>query len=401
MRTIRLYHFMMSAAALFFVLCLSVEHVDARGGGRGGGGFGGGGRGGGGFGGARGGYSGGSVRQSRGYSTPSRSSDYGRQSARNPGGYNDVGSVRQSDRMVSSRPSTGGGRYESFGRGGTTPSQQPVQGKRYPNADLSGGNRPSQQPQREIFGSGPTASQLPASERQQMRENRRQDGSRLSDDQKSQLREKYADSGLTPGQLPNDDGRWSDADREDWQDWRNENREDWQKWYNNHYDDHWDDYYGYSPWWYGYPVSTVSYSYYINDNPPCTSPVVLNQATGSKTYYYCSSTWYQPILSSAGTTKYVVTTPPAGAELTSLSNPQVLTVAGRQYYLSHYIFYQKITRNGQNLYVTVDPPVGARVATIPPYAVEVKYQDWTYLRFGQTFYQRQGDAFVVVKNPGL
>lgn len=370
MKSIRFNSLMMSAAGLFFVLCLSVEHVDARG--RGG------------FGGGRGGFGGGSVRQSGGYSNPGWSSDYGRQSARNPGGYGDAGSVLQSDRMANSRSSAAGS-YESFGRGGNRAIQQPVD---------------RQQVQMGIFGSGPTASQLPASERQQLREGRWQDGSRLSDQQKNQLRERYADSGLTPGQLSNDDGRWSDADREDWQDWRDDARDDWQKWYNNHYDDDWR-YYGYSPWWYGYPVSTVPYSFYINDNPPCTSTVVVNQATGSTTYYYCSATWYQPISSSSGSTRYVVTTPPAGAELTSLSNPQVLTVEGRVYYLSNYIFYQKITRNGQDLYVTVDPPVGARVATIPPYAVEVEYQDWTYLRFGQTFYQKQGDGFVVVENPDL
>ena len=196
------------------------------------------------------------------------------------GGYGDAGSVRQSDRMASSRPSTGGGRYESFGRGGTTPSQQPAQVGRYTNADLSGGRTPgSSLP---VAARRSTAGQQPAKSRSDLRQERRQDGSRLSDDQKSQLREKYADSGLTPDQLPNDDGRWSDADREDWQDWRNENREDWQKWYNNHYDDHWDDYYGYSPWWYGYPVSTVSYSYYINDNPPCKTTVVVNQAPEAK-----------------------------------------------------------------------------------------------------------------------
>ncbi len=211
------------------------------------------------------------------------------------------------------------------------------------------------------------------------------------------------DSGLRPEQLPNEDGRWSDADREDWQDWRDDSREDWQKWYNNQYDDHWDDhYYGYSPWWYGYPVSSVSYSYYMSDSPPCTNTVVVNQATGSTTYYYCSSTWYQSISSSSsGSAKYVVTTPPAGVGLTSLNKPLVMTVNGKEYYLSAHVFYQKITRDGKDLYVTVDAPVGAKVATIPEYAVEVKYQDWTYLRFGQTFYQKQGDGFVVVGNPGL
>ena len=131
-----------------------------------------------------------------------------------------------------------------------------MQGGRFTNADVSGGRTPTpgQQPAGGRQG-GLTAGQQPAKSRSDLRQERRQDGSRLSDDQKSQLREKYEDSGLRPDQLPSDDGRWSDADREDWQDWRNENREDWQKWYNNHYDDYWDDhYYGYSPWWYGYPV---------------------------------------------------------------------------------------------------------------------------------------------------
>ena len=63
---------------------------------------------------------------------------------------------------------------------------------------------------------------------------------------------------------------------------------------------------------------------------------------------------------------------------------------GREYYLSDHVFYQKITRNGQDLYVTVDAPVGAKVATIPEYAVEVKYQDWTLPAFWPDFLSETG-----------
>jgi hypothetical protein len=262
------------------------------------------------------------------------------------------------------------------------------------------GNR--QQVQKKIASSGPTASQLPTKDRSQLREGRRRDDSRLSDDQKSTLRKKYADSGLTPGQLPGDGDRDRDEIREDWQNWRDDARDDWQKWYKNRYDDYWDDYYRYSPWWYGYPVSTVSYSYYINDSPPCKTAVIVNQGTGGRhTYYYCNATWYQPISSSSGETKYVVTTPPARAEVTSLSNPSELKVDGKEYYLSAHVFYQKIKRDGKDIYATVDAPVGAKVATIPAYAVEVEHKGKHYFRFGQTFYKKQGDGFVVVKNPGL
>jgi uncharacterized membrane protein len=84
-----------------------------------------------------------------------------------------------------------------------------------------------------------------------------------------------------------------------------------------------------------------------------------------------------------------------------LSNPQVLTVDGKEYYLSAHIFYQKITRNGQDFYVTVDAPVGARVAMIPEYAVEIQHKGQSYFRFDRIFYQKLGDGFVVVKNPGV
>jgi hypothetical protein len=355
MRTVQWYRLVMSAAVLFCVLCLSVVHVDARGGGRGG-----------------------SVRQSPNFGKSSgRSSNVSRQPARTPGEDNDAGSVRESDRASHSQSAVGG-RYESFGHRDTTPSQ-PVEGD----------NR--QQVQRKITGSGPTASQLPASERQQLNERPIRDNSRLNDEQKSELRKKYEDSGLTPEQLP------GEGDREDWQDWRDEVREDWQDWY----EDYWDDYRYYSPWWYGYPVSTVSYSYYINDTPPCKTAVVVDETEGRNTYYYCNATWYQPISSSTGETKYVVTTPPARVEVTSLSNPSELKVDGKEYYLSAHVFYQKIKRDGKDIYATVDAPVGAKVATIPAYAVEVEHKGKHYFRFGQTFYKKQGDDFVVVKNPGL
>jgi len=190
-----------------------------------------------------------------------------------------------------------------------------------------------------------------------------------------------------------------DEAREDWQDWRDQSREDWQDWYEDEYDDHWDDHW-HSSWWYGYPVSTVSYSFYINNSPPCQQTVLINQVTGNTTYYYCNSVWYQPAYA-GGEVKYVVTAPPAGAELSTLTDPYQVTVGGQDYFVSNHVFYQKITRNGQTLYVTVDAPPGARVPTIPQYAVGIEHQGQSYYRFDKIFYQRQGDFFVVVANPGV
>ncbi len=407
MRTTRCYHLMMSAAVLFFVLCLSVAHVDARGG-RGGGG-----RGGCGGGGGRGGFSGcsrgGSVRQSRNLGRSSgRSANVSRQPSRTTGGYAGNGSVRQSDGIANSRTAQGG-RYESFGRRDSKPTQPSGSNKRYTNADLKGAGKAGQQPagnrqqgRKKIASSGPTASQMPSKGRNGLREGRQRDNSRLNDDQKSKLREKYADSGLTPGQLPGDGDRDRDEIREDWQDWRDDSREDWQNWYDDKYDDYWDDYHGYSAWWYGYPVSRVSYSYYVNDSPPCKTTVLVDEGiAGKNKYYYCSGTWFQSISSSSGGTKYVVTTPPARAEVASLSNPTELKVDGKEYYLSGHVFYQKIKRDGKDTYVTVDAPVGARVATIPEYAVEVQKKGKSYFRFGEIFYQKKGDGFIIVKNPGI
>jgi hypothetical protein len=181
--------------------------------------------------------------------------------------------------------------------------------------------------------------------------------------------------------------------------WRDQNREDWQEWYDDQYDDYWDHHYHHG-WWYGYPVSTVSYSFYIDNTPPCTQTVVINQATGSTTYYHCNSVWYQPAYAD-GQVRYVVTSPPAGGELTTLSNPSKMTVNAQDYFLGNHIFYQKITRDGQTLYVTVDAPIGAMVPTIPQYAVEIKHQDQTYYRFDKIFYQREKSYFVVVANPGV
>jgi len=80
-----------------------------------------------------------------------------------------------------------------------------------------------------------------------------------------------------------------------------------------------------------------------------------------------------------------------------------VTVDGQEYFVSNHVFYQRITRDGQLLYVTVDAPVGAVVPTIPPYAVEIEHQGQSYYRFDRIFYQRQGEgeAFVVVGNPGV
>ena len=144
----------------------------------------------------------------------------------------------------------------------------------------------------------------------------------------------------------------------------------------------------------------VSYSFYMDDTPPCQKTVVINQATGSTTYYYCNSMWYQPAYS-AGEVKYIVTAPPAGAELTALTDPYKVTVRGQDYFVSNHVFYQKITRNGQTLYVTVDAPAGARVPTIPEYAVEIVHLGQSYYRFDKIFYQRQGDFFVVVTTRGV
>jgi hypothetical protein len=232
----------------------------------------------------------------------------------------------------------------------------------------------------------------------------------LTPSQKQDLRQKFENSGLKPNQLPGRDGeQWQDRrdeigdkwqeNREDWQNWRDDAREDWQDWYEDEYHDYWDDHW-YSPWWYGYPVSTVSFSFYIDDTPPCQRTVIVNQATGASTYYYCNSIWYQPAYTT-GEVRYVVTAPPAGAELESLSDPYKVTVGGQDYFVSNHVFYQKITRNGQSLYVTVDAPPGARVPTIPEYAVEIEHQGQHYYRFDKIFYVRQGDAFVVVKNPGV
>ncbi|HXV37164.1 MAG TPA: DUF6515 family protein, partial [Myxococcota bacterium] len=215
--------------------------------------------------------------------------------------------------------------------------------------------------------------------------------------------QKFENSGLEPSQLPSRDREqirddWED-NREDWQDWRDDVREDWQNWYEDMYDDYWDDHW-YSSWWYGYPVSAISVSFYINDSPPCDRTVVINQVTGTTTYYYCDSIWYQPTFA-AGDVTYVVASPPAGAELTEIPEPYVVTVGSQDYYVSNHAFYQKITRDGQELYVTVDPPVGARVPTIPAYAVEIEFQGQQYYRFDRVLYQVEGDSFVVVANPGI
>ena len=216
----------------------------------------------------------------------------------------------------------------------------------------------------------------------------------LSPEQKDQLRQKFENSGLKPEDLPD-----RDEIREDWQDWRDDAREDWQDWYEDRYDDYWDDRW-YSSWWYGYPVSTVSYSFYIYDQKPCQQTVVINQSRGSTTYYYCDSIWYQQAYTS-GSVKYVVTSPPAGAELSTLSDPQQVTVNGQDYYVSNHVFYQKIVRKGETLYTTVDAPIGAVVPTIPEYAVAIEAQGDPYYRFDSIFYQKRGDGFVVVANPGV
>lgn len=236
------------------------------------------------------------------------------------------------------------------------------------------------------------ASELSPDQKQQVKDR----AASLTPEEKEQVRQKYEDSGLTPSQLPSES---HDQNQEDRQEWRDQNREDWQDWYEDEYHDQWDDHY-HSTWWYGYPVSSVSYSFYVDDTPPCQNKVLVSHAGGYTTYYQCNSVWYQPAYAS-GDVKYVVASPPAGAEVASLSYYYVVTVDGKDYYVSNHAFYQAVTRNGQIVYVLVDPPVGAQVPTIPQYAVEIQHQEKTYYRFDKVFYQRQGDAFVVVANPGV
>jgi hypothetical protein len=268
---------------------------------------------------------------------------------------------------------------------------------------LSQGNRPSQQP------AGSRGQNLNASQKDQLRQKYQQSGGVKPDQlpskgQGQQDRQGQRDQNQQDRQGQRDQAREDfntnrDQAREDWQNYRNQARDNWQDWYEDEYHDHWDDHY-YSPWWYGYPVSTVSYSFYMDSSPPCQKTVIINQATGQSTYYYCNSMWYQPAYTS-GEVKYIVTAPPAGAELTTIPDPYKVTVGGQDYFVSNHVFYQKITRNGQTMYVTVDAPAGARVPTIPEYAVEIEHQGQRYYRFDKIFYTKQGDFFVVVKNPGV
>jgi hypothetical protein len=371
------------------------EYAEARGGGRGGGGGGrgGGSRGGGGF--SRGGGGGGSHGSIRNSARPS-TRDISRPST---GAVTRPSQGQVSDRMATQRPA-GGDRLSQglpsqlpAAGSGARPSagQQPAKG----GDRLSQAQRPSQLP---AGGSAVRPSQQPAGSR----------GENLSSSQKNQLRQKYQESGgLKPSQLPSRDRDQAREDwnenreerREDWQDYRDDVREDWQDYYHDHYHDDWDDDW-YSPWWYGYPVSTVSFAFYMDNTPPCSKTVVINQTTGQTTYYYCNSVWYQPAYN-AGEVKYIVTAPPAGAELPSIPSPHKMTVGGKEYYLSNHVFYQQITRDGQTLYVTVDAPPGAKAPSIPEYAVEIEHQGQSYYRFDKIFYVKQGDAFVVVKNPGV
>jgi hypothetical protein len=395
---------MKNIAICIITICLTLwtfaEFADARGGGgRGGGGFsrGGGGfsRGGGGFS-HSGGGSYGSIRNSdrsstRDYSRSSGAdfsrpdtSDLSRPSRdysdrRVDGGLSDSQSRNFQDRASNLTPEQ---KQSLADRAGTlTPEQKQSLQER------AGSLTPEQKQQIQE-----KASNLTPEQKQQLQER----ASNLTPEQKEALRQKFEDSGLTADQLPSD---ISDEDREDWQEWRDENREDWQDWYEDEYDDYWDDHY-HSTWWYGYPVSSVSYSFYMDNSPPCQNKVMINQAGGYTTYYQCNSVWYQPVYSS-GDVKYVVASPPAGAELASLSNSYVVTVDGEDYYVSNHAFYRAVTRNGQILFVLVDPPIGAKVNTIPQYAVEIKHGGQTYYRFDKIFYQKQGDAFVVVVNPGV
>ena len=262
--------------------------------------------------------------------------------------------------------------------------------------------RPEQKQQPETRASGLTAQEKQSLQNRagnrtpEQRQEFRERAKNLTPEQKQELRTKYENSGLKPEQLPTRD---RDQRQEDRQEWRNQNREDWQDWYHDQYDQYWDDHW-HSNWWYGAPVTTVSYSFYIDDKPPCQKTVVINQTTGTTTHYYCDAVWYEPVYA-GGDVKYVVTSPPAGAELTALSDPRKVTVGGQEYYLSNHVFYQKITRDGKTRYVTVDAPAGAQVPTIPPYAVEIQHKGQSYYRFDKIFYQREGDHFVVVGNPGV
>jgi hypothetical protein len=384
--------------------------AEARGGGRGGGGRGGGGRGGGSV--SRGGGGGGGFSRGGGggsYGSIRNSSRPATRDMSRPSG----GSFSRPSTRDISRPSGGAGSRPAPGTlQERLPSQLPAQGATRPSQGRLSSDQ-KQQLQDRAANMSPEqkqqlkdkAANLTPEQKQQIQDRagnmtpeRKQQikdrAANLTPDQKEQLREKWENSGLKPDDLPD-----RDEAREDWQEHRDQSREDWQDWYEDEYDDYWDDHW-HSSWWYGYPVSTVSYSFYINNSPPCQKTVVINQATGNTTYYYCNSVWYQPAYA-GGEVKYVVTAPPAGAELTALTDPYKVTVGGQDYFVSNHVFYQKITRDGQTLYVTVDAPPGARVPTIPQYAVGIEHQGQSYYRFDKIFYQRQGDFFVVVKNPGV
>jgi hypothetical protein len=378
---------MKSLAILSLTICLVgwwtlPDLVDARGG-RGGGGFS---RGGGGF--SRGGGgSYGSIRNSGGSTTR----DISRAAPR------DVPRPSQGGSLPSQGGASSGQRQNVQDR---TAEMSPAQKQRVQDWNANRTPEQKQQARDQAANLSPEQKQnvqdRAANRTPEQKQQLQERVANLSPEQKDQLRQKYENSGLKPEQLPGD---ISDENREDWQDWRDQNREDWQDWYEDQYHDYWDDRW-HSSWWYGYPVSTVSFSFYIDDTPPCQKTVVINQATGTTTYYYCDSMWYQPAYTS-GEVKYVVSSPPAGAELSSLAESHRIVVNGQDYYISNHVFYQKIVRNGQTLYVTVDPPPGAHVPTIPQYAVAIEHQGQTYYRFDRIFYQKQGDLFVVVANPGV
>jgi len=362
---------------VLLVASFAAELAESRGarGSRGGGGFS---RGGGGFGRPSGGGSFGSIRHSAPPSSwnarPSPSRDLPRSGP-------------------SARPS-----YEQRPSYGQRPEPRPRPDTGFERNRADQAARPDPRPaQRPAAGDRPRAEHQPT----RARDTDRQRLKDMTPEQKDQLREKLENSGLEPSQLPSRDeirDDWQD-NREDWQDWRDDAREDWQAWYANMYDEYWDDHW-YPVWWYGYPVSTISFSFYIDDTPPCQKTVVINQSTGQMTYYYCDSVWYQPTFA-GGEAAYVVSAPPPGGELTTLSNPYHVKVEGQDYWVSNHVFYQKITRNDASTYVTVDAPIGAKLPTIPEYSVAIEHQGLTYYRFDRIFYLQQGDVFVVVANPGV
>lgn len=219
----------------------------------------------------------------------------------------------------------------------------------------------------------------------------------LTPEQQDTLQERAEERRETRPTDPEDRWEWREENREDWQEYYDQVRQErWNKYnylYHEYYDDYW-----HSHWWYhDHYHSSVSISFYINDTPPCSKTVVI--ANGA-TYYYCENVWYQPSYTQ-GEVKYIVISPPPGAEVTYLDNYEVINVGGQSYYVSHHTFHQRIERDGRTLFVVVDPPPGARVMSIPEHSVELEVNGKSYYRYDRIWYQKQelADGYTVVPPP--